>query len=317
MKKETFDKYVKFLHLLKTNAPIYVMKDYQRTYHVGDSFVNFLIKSGVIKRLVGGSFEFSNSHLKAEHIVNDYRLSCESRNEPKQPKPEPAGFAYPISVRCEQTDDREQCIKLLESVGYIYKGIKDKNHRSVVTNYTGVAAHVSYFVHKNDYDFGRYNIDHFDADLIRDIASVRTGDVWVKGEPFILSGAKYYPHYKITVSDGKSLVKSHYRRPTIAEICDRYGYELNGMNIVKKSEPKPYATGGVITSKEEVFFSGKVDSELSKKADELQSVINAFNATKSLKQHEADIISLLKEIEADYGVSYSLTRTETIKTKLL
>ena len=118
MKKETFDKYVKFLHSLKTNAPIYVMKDYQRTYHVGDSFVNFLIKSGVIKRLAGGSFEFSNSHLKAEHIVNDYRLSCEARNEPKQPKPEPDGFAYPISVRCEKTDDREKCIKLLEAIGY-------------------------------------------------------------------------------------------------------------------------------------------------------------------------------------------------------
>lgn len=83
-------------------------------------------------------------------------------------------------------------------------------------------------------------------------------------------------------------------------------------NLVKKSEPKPYATGGVITSKEEVFDSGKVARELSKKADEMQSVIN-----KSLKQHEAEVIKLLKEIESDHGVSYSLTRTETTKTKLL
>ena len=52
-------------------------------------------------------------------------------------------------------------------------------------------------------------------------------------------------------------------------------------NLVKKSEPKPYATGGVITSK------------------------------------EAEVIKLLNEIESDHGVSYSLTRTETTKTKLL
>ena len=111
MKKETFYKYVRFLHLLKTNAPIYVMKDYQRTYHVGDAFVNFLIKSGVIKRLVGGSFEFSNSHLKAEHIVNDYRFSCKSRNEPKQSKP------YPEPLKLTPPEEHEaEVIKLLKEI---------------------------------------------------------------------------------------------------------------------------------------------------------------------------------------------------------
>ena len=267
-------------------------------------------------KLAGGSYKYLGSNEKRDVIVYMYIY----RNEPKQPKPEPDGFAYPISVRCEQKDDRERCIKLLESIGYIYKGIKDKNHRSVVTKFCGVAAHVSCFVYKNDYDFGRYNIDHFDADLIRDIASVRTGDVWARGEPFISKLTYGYGFIQIGNSAGLKITKTNKRRPTIAEICDHYGYELNGMNIVKKSEQKPYATGGVITSKEEVFVSGKVARELSKKAYELQSVIDDYKSTvsvKTLEEREAAAILFLKEIEADHGVSYSLTRTETRKIKLL
>ena len=37
----------------------------------------------------------------------------------------------------------------------------------------------------------------------------------------------------------------------------------------------------------------------------------------TLEEHESEIIRLLKEIEFDHGVSYSLTRTETTKTVLL
>ena len=282
MKKETFDKYLKTLEAMSDGTAIYDLKHFNKKHNVSTTFTNWLIKNRYLKKHLAGSYTFNSRGDAWSVIIRWY----ESRNEPKQPKPEPAGFAYPISVRCEQTDDREQCIKLLESVGYIYKGIKDKNHRSVVTNYTGVAAHVSCFVHKNDYDFGRYNIDHFDADLIRDIASVRTGDVWVKGEPF-------YETYNSRVcsslpgimsSVGQKISETTMRRPTIAEICDRYGYELNGMNIVKKSEPKPYPAPVKLTP---------------------------------LEEHEAEVIKLLKEIEADHGVSYSLTRIETTKTKLL
>ena len=206
-------------------------------------------------------------------------------NEPKQPKPEPAGFAYPISVRCEKTDDREKCIKLLESIGY-----KSKTNGlwiNVVNNYQGDIGNVGTAAENTVYTDTRYHLDHFDADLIRDIASVRTGDVWVKGEPFINIHTGVYGFGGIDSSAGEKVEESRiWRRPTISEICNHHGYELNGMNIVKKAEAKakPYPTPIKMTT---------------------------------IEEYEAEIIRLLKEIESDHGVSYSLTRTETTKTVLL
>ena len=279
MKQTTFDKYVDFLRYSYTASGIYDLNLASRHYKVADSFISFLKKNKYLERMAGGSYKLIDCPLGFGHIVSEYKKATER----KQPNPEPAGFAYPISVRCEKTDDREKCIKLLESVGY-----KNEDYtfcENVVNNYQKIMGNVGTANGASEYKDTRYHIDHFDADLIRDIASVRTGDVWVKGEPFVNKHTGVWGYGGIISSAGEK-IEGHYNwlRPTIAEICDHYGYELNGMNIVKKSEPKPYPAPVKLTP---------------------------------LEEHEADVIKLLKEIEADHGVSYELTRIETRKIKLL
>jgi len=101
MKQVTFDKYVNFLRALAANGTIYNINDFKRKHHVGDAFVNFLIKSKYLKRLTGGSIKLVDCPLGFNHIVNGYKAFSEKK-QPKFSTQDPKsttsiGFAYEVS----------------------------------------------------------------------------------------------------------------------------------------------------------------------------------------------------------------------------
>lgn len=104
MKQVTFDKYVNFLRALAANGTIYNMNDFKRTSHVGDAFVNFLIKNKYLFRKAGGSFKMVDCPLGFNHIVNEYKKQTE--NKPAQAVSEfveSVGKAYPKLTELEKT----------------------------------------------------------------------------------------------------------------------------------------------------------------------------------------------------------------------
>lgn len=104
MKQVTFDKYVDFLRVLAANGTIYNVNDFKRKHHVGDAFVNFLIKSKYLKRLTGGSVKLVDCPLGFNHIVNEYKKQTE--NKPAQAVSEfveSVGKAYPKQTELEKT----------------------------------------------------------------------------------------------------------------------------------------------------------------------------------------------------------------------
>ena len=282
MRKGTIKKYENFLAACRKESVILNIRQLAKVHCVSVTFTDWLIKNRYLVKTTGGSYKYMASIKPYSEIVRLYKNDNKPK-QVKQPKPEPAGFAYPISVILKYVTDRDKAIDLLKGIGY--KVSNYFKYSCIVTNYNGNLGYVG-FTEVSNMDKRRYHIDHFDADLIRDIASVRTGGVWVKGEPWVdmlgsfistsISPINYYAD-EVVGCDGT-------RRPTIAEICDYHGYELNGMNIVKKNETKPYPTPIKMTT---------------------------------IEEREAKIISMLKQIESDHGVSYSLTRTETTKTVLL
>ena len=297
MKKTTFKKYENFLQACQNESVISNVRQLAKAHSVSVTFTDWLIKKRYLVKLTGGSYKYMASADRHPFIVRLY----ENRNEPKQAKPEQTGFVYPLSIKCADNTEREKCEKLLNQIGYKY-GVGRKIYDGetlIVTNYDGESDKYAAWIYDHDYDMGRHHIDHFNADLIRDIASVRTGDVWVKGEPYIDPTLGYYGYFPagnmgIYNTAGKSVAKTSYHRPTIAEICDHHGYKLDGMNIVRESEAVESHTSEIVSEMKEI------QSE-----------------SKSLTQREAEVIKLLKSIESDHGVSYSLTRTETTKTVLL
>lgn len=101
MKQVTFDKYVNFLRALTANGTIYDMNDFKRQHHVGDAFVNFLIKSKYLKRLTGGSIKLVGCPLGFNHIVNGYKAFSEKKQlkfSTQDPKSTTSiGFAYEVA----------------------------------------------------------------------------------------------------------------------------------------------------------------------------------------------------------------------------
>lgn len=303
MKKETIKKYENFLAACRKESIILNIRQLAKAHSVSVTFTDWLIKNRYLVKMAGGSYKYMAGEKLYSGIVRLY----ENRNEPKHTKPGTAEFANPLSIKCADSIEREMCEKLLNQIGYKF-GVNRKIYDSetlIVTNYSGESDKYVVWVYDKDYEMGRCHIDHFNADLIRDIASVRTGDVWVKGEPWCSPATvKYstlnYATGGIKAWAGEKVGFNSARRPTIAEICDHYGYELNGMNIVKKSEAVESHT-----------------SEIVSEYDKME--VNRAEKTKltPLEEHEDKIIRMLKSIEFDHGVSYSLTRTKTTKTVLL
>lgn len=143
-------------------------------------------------------------------------------------------FAFSLSVKCANVNERDKCIDILKSLGYVEL---DRNLHDletlVVTNYSGYNNLTTALVFKSDYDDGRHHIDHFNPALIRDIAAACTNDTWQDGELWVNSRGRLSRIAGYSVFDVNPNV---HRRPTLSEICAHHGYEIKGRDIVKKVE---------------------------------------------------------------------------------
>jgi hypothetical protein len=142
-------------------------------------------------------------------------------------------FAFPIGVKCSNPDEYKQCLDIIKSIGD--RRITDEPFSSAY-NYLHVCIT---FTRTGVYDSlaGReenmYYIDHFNPELIRDIAAACTNDTWQEGELWVSSRGKLS---RIAGYVGFDVNPNGHRRPTIAEICAHHGYEIKGRDIVKKVE---------------------------------------------------------------------------------
>jgi hypothetical protein len=153
------------------------------------------------------------------------------------PKPKQTNmkqFAFPLSVKCSSIEERDECLNLLESIGYENAGDFEETARRVITNYGKFSLLAT--AHPDDalnYDNNRHHIDHFNPKLIRDIAAACTNDAWQEGELWVSSRGELS---RLAGYAGFKVNPNGHRRPTIAEICAHHGYEIKGRDIVKKVE---------------------------------------------------------------------------------
>lgn len=146
-------------------------------------------------------------------------------------------FAFPIGVKCSNTDEYKQCLDIIKSIGD--RRITDEpfssayNYLHVYLTFTRTGVYESWGGREEN----MYYIDHFNPKLIRDIAAACTNNTWQEDEPFISKKIEKYGVDQIDESAGEKVV-NHYRwrRPTLAEICAHHGYEIKGRDIVKKVE---------------------------------------------------------------------------------
>lgn len=139
-------------------------------------------------------------------------------------------FAFPLSIKCASVEERDECLNLLESIGYKTEDIDDLLG---VTNVYGEIGICTTIVDSAIYLDGNYYIDHFNPALIRDIASVCTNDTWQKGELWVGARGELG---RIAGCIGFDVNPNGHRRPTLSEICEHHGYEIKGRDILKKEE---------------------------------------------------------------------------------
>jgi hypothetical protein len=140
-------------------------------------------------------------------------------------------FAFPISVKCADDTDTSKCIEIFESIGYDMDCCSGQT-RLIVNNY-GLKMGRCGDVSSSSIHMGtRCQIDHFNPELIRDIAAACTNDTWQDGEVMITGAGSYMPR---TYGNNVSISEVGMRRPTLAEICAHHGYEIKDKYIVKKA----------------------------------------------------------------------------------
>lgn len=236
-------------------------------------------------------------------------------------------FAFPLSIKCASVEERDECVKLLCSIGY--ESTELDNDYTVITNYSNACNMLSTCPPSLSFKYSnnRHHIDHFNPDLIRDIASVCTNDTWQKDEPYIYS-SKYYPHNKINNSAGKMVSATNWLRPTIAEICEHHGYEIKGRDIVKKEEKisEPDDSHAFITEKmKEIYLSFKelnnlrAISEINRLKAENAELKEKLEAVTDVDNHELERLrSENAELKVKYKMSqeaYNSARNREIKLK--
>lgn len=142
-------------------------------------------------------------------------------------------FAFPIGVKCSNTDEYKQCLDIIKSIGD--RRITDEpfssayNYLHVYITFTRTGVYESWGGREEN----MYYIDHFNPELIRDIAAACTNDTWQDGELWASSRGELSRNVGYV---GFVVNPSRHRRPTIAEICAHHGYEIKGRDIVKKVE---------------------------------------------------------------------------------
>jgi len=200
-------------------------------------------------------------------------------------------FAFPLSVKCANVKELNECTKLLESIGYKYgsKLPKFDSWLLVMTNLGGVCSEYSMLDNSSSYANGRHHIDHFNPSLIRDIAAACTNDTWQKDELWVSTLGKLSI---VTGYAGFDVDPNGHRRPTLAEICAHHGYEIKGRDIVKKVETvsncdKSYCPIGLKLaekSEDQRILIEQMD-ELKSKNDNLKEKLEAMT---DADNHELD-----------------------------
>lgn len=155
-------------------------------------------------------------------------------------------FAFPISVKYENSNQRHEIMKILCNLGYsFYEPIrtsigtvvtKVKNHNNRNNGKSDSECSMcilhGHIANEDIYDNDRYHIDHFNPELIRDIAAACTNDTWQEGELWVSARGKLS---RVIGCAGFVVNPNGHRRPTLAEICEHHGYEIKGKCIVKKA----------------------------------------------------------------------------------
>lgn len=150
-------------------------------------------------------------------------------------------FAFPLSIKCASIEERDECVNLLESIGYENARDFKETARRVITNYGNFSRLATACPDGAlNYDNSRHHIDHFNPKLIRDIVAACTNDMWQMDEPVYDNGNNRMQKFEgdNSLAEDGHIVKDckWYRRPTLSEICAHHGYEIKGRDIVKKVE---------------------------------------------------------------------------------
>jgi hypothetical protein len=207
-------------------------------------------------------------------------------------------FAFPLSIKCASVEERDECLNLLESIGYKTDYICGFLY--VVNCYSGVMGVCCTIPDYAIYAHNCHHIDHFNPDIIRDIARVCTNDTWLKDEVVISMGHLYCPYEFFYEIIGKSYHENikYFRRPTIAEICEHHGYEIKGRDIVKKEE--------------KISNCDKSYCETAMRLDEATAEINRLKA-ENAKLHDM-ALSVNREL-TQYKEAYLSVKNRETKVK--
>lgn len=145
-------------------------------------------------------------------------------------------FAFPIGVKCANPDEYKQCLDIIKSIGD--RRIADEpfsgayNYLHVCLTFTRTGVYNSWGGREEN----MYYIDHFNPDLIRDIAASCTNDTWQEDEMALVYTCidDTFKYEKVCGLLNHKICENKSKRPTIAEICAHHGYEIKGRDIVKK-----------------------------------------------------------------------------------
>jgi hypothetical protein len=145
-------------------------------------------------------------------------------------------FAFPLSVKCANEQESDQCEDLLKSLGYKYDALRG-TREIMVTNYMKNCYKYASVSLTNIYNNDRHHINHFNPALIRDIAAACTNDTWQEGEMALVYYDMYntFEYEKVCCLLNDKICETKSKRPTLAEICAHHGYEIKGRDIVKKT----------------------------------------------------------------------------------
>lgn len=139
-------------------------------------------------------------------------------------------FANCVAIKCNQYE-KDDIKSLMNSVGYTFHMDCSSGDKCWLITYEDGR----YAFHSHSGDESNLILDHHNKPLIRDIVSVCSNETWQMDEPKAsanrylgITGANSLYRHSTVVSECPS-----FRRPTVAEICNHYGYHLEGNNIVK------------------------------------------------------------------------------------
>jgi hypothetical protein len=147
-------------------------------------------------------------------------------------------FANKINVKCDMQEARAMQ-NLLIGIGYRHFGSSASPEYCWLITYNDGT--FSFYNHDGaPFAGNRYLVEDVGYNIIRDIVSVCSNETWQKDEPTVYHFRGGFIYSGPDGDNSSCNVRNHpfhfYRRPTVAEICNHYGYHLEGNNIVKNIE---------------------------------------------------------------------------------